>query len=66
MGGARGKHQRNEKNTKIHFGRTEGKYHFDRLDISGREILKWIVKTHSGKGNSVFIWLTTKTTRGLE
>jgi hypothetical protein len=66
MGGARRKHIRHEKNTKIHFGRTEGKYHFDRLDINGREILKWTVKTHSGKGNPLFIWLTIKTIHGLE
>jgi hypothetical protein len=26
-------------------GRTEGKYHFDRLDMNGRVILKWIIYT---------------------
>jgi hypothetical protein len=54
------------RNTQNNFGRTEGKYHFDRLDMNGRVILKWIEKTYSVKRNPVFIWLITKTTGGLE
>jgi hypothetical protein len=51
---------------KNHFGRNEGKHHFDRLNISGKEILKWTEKTYSVKGNPVLTWLITKTMRGLE
>jgi hypothetical protein len=64
--GACSKHSRNEKYINIQFGRTQGKYQFHRLDISWREILKWIEKKHSDKGNPVFTCLTTKSTGGLE
>jgi hypothetical protein len=66
IGGAHSEHQSKEKYTKNNFGRTEGKYHFDRLYMNGRVILKWTEKTYSVKGKPVFIWLITKTTGGFE
>jgi hypothetical protein len=40
---------------RIYFGRTEGKYHFDRLDMNGREILKWIINTQCGREPSIHL-----------
>jgi hypothetical protein len=43
---------------------TEGKYHFDRLDINGRITLQWI-KNMQCQGNTIFICLVTQSIGGL-
>jgi hypothetical protein len=49
-----------------YFGRTEGKFHFDSVDMNGRVISNRITRTQGIKGNPLFIWLMTGTTGGLE
>jgi hypothetical protein len=49
-----------------YLGRTEGKFHFDRVDMKSRIISKWIRKTQGIMRNFHFTWLMTGTTGGLE